>query len=86
MTNSSASDDFLSLTNSAFFSDGETESTGTLIVFNDEIPEGNETFLLQIIDTRFGAEPGSQTTLLLTIQASDEPYGRFQFDEVRVLV
>ena len=49
---------------------------------NDAIPEGNETFLLQIIDTRFGAEVGDVNTMLLTVRASDEPFGQFQFNEV----
>lgn len=65
------------------FNDGVSSTTGTLILINDAIPEGNETFLVMIVDARFGAELGTQTSLLLTVQASDEPYGRISFDEVR---
>ena len=83
VTNSSAVEDFLSVSNTAIFSDGQSTATGTLVLVNDVIPEGNETFIVEIVDTRFGAEPGSQTTLLLTVQASDEPHGRISFDEVR---
>ncbi len=84
VTNSSAVDDFLSVSNTALFSEGQSTATGTLVLLNDVIPEGNETFVVEIVDTRFGAEPGSQTTLLLTVLASDEPHGRISFDEVWV--
>lgn len=85
VTNASASNDFLGLTNSATFSDGETESTGFLIIRNDAVPELNETFLIQIIDARSGAEIGSVSTMLLTVIASDDPHGKLQFDAVRIL-
>ena len=83
MINSSATDDFLSVSNTAVFNDGDVSTTGTLVLINDAIPEANETFLVEIVDARYGAELGSQTTLLLTVEASDEPYGRISFDEVR---
>ena len=85
VTNASASDDFLGLSNSVTFSDGQTESTGVLIIRNDAIPELNETFLIQIIDARFGAEIGSVSSMLLTVRASDDPNGKLQFDPVRTL-
>ncbi len=80
--NSSATDEFLSVSNTAVFVEGAVSTVGTLILINDAIPEGNETFVVEIIDARFGAELGSLTTLLLTVEASDEPYGRISFDDV----
>ena len=83
--NSSANMDFLSVTNNVLFPDGSASEQGSMIVINDAIPEGNETFLLRITETRFGADIGAMDTMLLTIQASDEPFGKFQFNEVNAL-
>ena len=60
-----------------------TSASATLILLNDAIPEGNETFVVQITSTRLGAEIGRQNTLILVVRANDEPYGQFQFDQVR---
>ena len=60
-----------------------TSASATLILLNDAIPEGNETFIVQITSTRLGAEIGRQNTLILVVRANDEPYGQFQFDQVR---
>ena len=60
-----------------------TSAFATLILLNDAIPEGNETFVVQITSTRLGAEIGRQNTLILVVRANDEPYGQFQFDQVR---
>ena len=80
--NSSAVADFLNVNSNVFFSGGVTTANGVLIVQNDAIPEGNETFLLQINEARLGAEIGPVSTMLLTIIASDDPYGEFQFNQV----
>ena len=82
VTNSTAADDFFSTNNVVFFGNGVTSASATLILVNDAIPEGNETFIVQITSTRYGAEIGSQNTLILVVRANDEPYGRFQFDQV----
>lgn len=81
--NSSASMDFFSATNNVLIAEGLTTAQGSMIVINDAIPEGNETFLLRIIEARFGAGIGPMDTMLLTVQASDEPFGKFQFTQVR---
>ena len=59
-----------------------TAASATLILRNDEIPEGNETFIVQITGTRLGAEIGSQNTMELVVRANDEPHGQFRFDQV----
>ena len=84
--NSTATDEFLSVSNTALFSDGVSSTIGTLVLINDALPEGNETFVVEIVDARFGAELGSLTTLLLTVEASDEPNGRISFDEVSIII
>ena len=56
-----------------------------MVVRNDVVPEGNETFTLEITGARFGAEVGERDTMQLIIRASDEPYGAFQFEPVSQL-
>ena len=85
MINSSASTQFLSLSNSANFNAGQTESTGVLILINDAMPEVNQTYIVDIIDVRFGAEVGPTNRLYLTVRASDDLFGRIQFESVSVI-
>ena len=58
VVNSSAVADFLNVNSNVFFFSGATTANGVLIVQNDAIPEGNETFLLRINEARLGAEIG----------------------------
>lgn len=82
VTNSTASEDFFSRNVVVAFADGVTTASATLILVNDVIPEGNETFIVQITSTRLGAEIGRQNTMELVVRANDEPYGQFQFSQV----
>ena len=79
---STVSEDFFSHSASVEFGDGATEADGILVLTNDLVPEGNETFTVRIADTRFGAEVGSVSTMQLTISANDEPHGEFTFQMV----
>ena len=74
--------DFFGTNLVATFPDGTTSISAIITIRNDAVPEGNETFILQITGTRFGAEVGSQSTMALVIRASDEPHGAVQFDPV----
>lgn len=85
MINSSASAQFLSLSNSVNFAEGETESNGFLVLINDAVPEVNQTYIVDIIDARFGAEVGPNDRLYLTVRASDDPFGRIQFESVSTI-
>ena len=71
------------------FPDGATTASAVLVLHNDAIPEGNETFQVEITNVfgSGGIEPeiGSQSTMELVVLASDEPHGEFQFAEVRVM-
>ena len=74
--------DFEDTTGSVFFNDGVTSASGTLFVRNDAIPEGNETYIVNISSVFGGAIIGSPSILELTITANDEPYGLVQFSQV----
>ncbi len=66
----------------ASFDDGVTSSSVTAFIVDDALPEGNETFTVVIDDARNGAEVGLRNTMILVIQASDEPFGAVQFQAV----
>lgn len=68
------------------FLDGVTQASAVVIVRNDAVPEGNETFTVRITGARFGAEVGNRSTMQLIIRANDEPHGAFQFDQVSEFV
>ena len=74
--------DFEDLSGSVFFSDGMVSASGTLFILNDAMPEGNETFLVNITSVFGGAGIGSPSILELTITANDDPYGGVQFSQV----
>lgn len=76
--------DFLGTNIVATFANGVTQSSATVVIRNDAVPEGNETFTVQITGARFGAEVGDRDSMQLIIRASDEPYGAFRFDLVSV--
>lgn len=46
------------------------------------MPEGNETYTVEISSVASGAEIGAVNTMQLVILANDEPHGNFQFVEV----
>lgn len=64
------------------FDDGSSQTTATAVLRNDNIPEGNETFTLTISSLSSGAQVGARSSMQIIVRASDEPYGRFQFDTV----
>lgn len=82
MNGSMNASDFEDRTGSVFFSDGMESASGTLFILNDVIPEGNETYLVNITSIFGRATIGSPSILELTITANDEPYGRVQFSQV----
>lgn len=64
------------------FADGSSQTTATVVIINDNIPEGNETFTLTISGLSSGAQTGTRPSMQLIIRASDEPYGSFQYNTV----
>ena len=75
-------DDFFGTNVVAPFPNGVSRASAVVIVRNDAVPEGNETFTVQITGARFGAEIGERNTMQLIIRANDEPHGAFQFNSV----
>ena len=86
MTNTSASDDFFNPSAVVTIPDGVTTVNTVLVLINDNIPEGNETFLVEITGTRLGAEIGAQNTMELVVMANDEPHGQLEFEQVEISV
>ncbi len=82
MVNATANEDFFRSSVVVFFEDGESTANADFVLFNDNIPEGNETFLLAIMRTEFGAEIGAQNTMRLVVTANDEPHGQLGFSQV----
>lgn len=52
--NSSVESDFFSSTAVASFTEGVTTASAILLLQNDAIPEGNETFIVNITGKRYG--------------------------------
>lgn len=53
---------------------------------NDNIPEGNERYIVAITNVfGMGANIGSPSILELTIIANDEPHGVVEFDQVIIV-
>lgn len=62
----------------AFFSDGSSQAVAVVTVVNDNIPEGNETFVWRIVNTGV-AQLGRRNSTEVIISASDQPHGELQF-------
>lgn len=58
--------------------EGETSKAVPVYIINDIYPELEETFLIQLLnETTGGARLGTLTEAVITIEASDDPYGLF---------
>ncbi|XP_043920117.1 adhesion G-protein coupled receptor V1 [Protopterus annectens] len=67
--------------------DRETTKAVPILFINDNYPEEDETFLVELLNqTTGGAMLGSVIQALITIEASDDPYGSFVFQETTLLV
>ena len=53
VTNTSVESDFFSSSNVVSFSAGQTSATAVLLLQNDAVPEGNETFIVEITGTQY---------------------------------
>ena len=84
--NSTGTEDFVSTSDTGVFGSGITSSTCTFTVRDDNTPEANETFLVQIFINSGVATIGANNVAYLTILSNDDPYGIIQFQNVCVLV
>lgn len=60
-----------------------SQTTVSVTVNNDNLPEDNETFIWTIISAGT-AQIGARSSLEMIISASDQPHGLLQFDSVSV--
>lgn len=75
-----ASDIAITPTNSIVtLADGETETTITLQIVNDTIPEESESLRVELISTTGDSVLVTPTTATISILPSDDPNGVFQF-------
>ncbi|XP_039767131.1 adhesion G-protein coupled receptor V1 [Ornithorhynchus anatinus] len=62
------------------FADGERYKTVDVMILDDEIPEGDETFQVILTNPSPGLELGEKTTALITILANDDGPGVLSFN------
>lgn len=70
--------ELLSRSGNITFNVGQTSGNITINVAQDEIPELDETFTVSLVNVSHG-RLGTQTSAVLTLLASDDPYGVFVF-------
>ncbi|XP_067838274.1 adhesion G-protein coupled receptor V1 [Heptranchias perlo] len=67
--------------------EGETSKAVPIYLLNDIIPELDESFRIELInETTGGAVLGAVTQAIITIEASDDPYGSFVFERTEFTV
>ena len=64
---------------------GESTLRFTLGIFDDDIPEIDENFVLQITNLMGGVILGSQLSVTVTVQNNDDAHGVIGFAEVHTL-
>eukprot|EP00049_Salpingoeca_infusionum_P015918 m.315867 g.315867 ORF g.315867 m.315867 type:complete len:1110 (-) comp15976_c0_seq2:5424-8753(-) len=80
-----ATGEFVTTTNLVVFGDGETSKSFTLFTLHDDVPELDETFLVELSIPGDKGELGTLTTATVTIPANDDPNGVFGFDSTDVV-
>ena len=60
-----------------------TSASCTFTIFNDDIPESNETFVVQLTLSGSGSTVVSPSVAYLMILANDDAFGIIGFNEVR---
>lgn len=73
--------ELLSSSGNVSFGVGQTSGNITIDVAQDEIPELDETFTVSLVNVSHG-RLGARTSAVLTVLASDDPYGVFVFTNV----
>ncbi|XP_028615942.1 adhesion G-protein coupled receptor V1 [Grammomys surdaster] len=67
--------------------EGETTKAVPIYIINDIYPELEESFLVQLLnETTGGAKLGPLREAVITIEASDDPYGLFGFQNTKFIV
>ncbi|XP_032297180.1 adhesion G-protein coupled receptor V1 isoform X2 [Coturnix japonica] len=72
--------DFYVTSRTLFFADGEKNKSIDVMIFDDDIPEGDEKFQLILTNPSLGLELGENTTATITIFANDDGHGVLSFN------
>ncbi|XP_041376199.1 adhesion G-protein coupled receptor V1-like [Gigantopelta aegis] len=73
--------DYVGAASSLVFADGQRFAFINITLINNNIPEPDKTFTVQLANPRFGAAVGLGSRATITIDASDGAYGIYQFAE-----
>ncbi|KAJ6669788.1 hypothetical protein lerEdw1_000337 [Lerista edwardsae] len=72
--------DFNLTSRTIYFASGERYKYVDVMIFDDEIPEGDERFQLILTNPSLGLELGQNTTATITILANDDGHGVLSFN------
>ena len=61
------------------FASGQRQAKLTIPILDDSIPEQRETFTVRLLSATNGAKLGSKSSVVITIETSDNPQGLFGF-------
>ena len=67
------------------FEPAQTELHTTIVVLQDESPEDTESFTVNLVNPRNGAEIGPQSSVTINILSNDNAHGIVQFAPVSQL-
>ncbi|XP_048187347.1 adhesion G-protein coupled receptor V1 [Perognathus longimembris pacificus] len=82
-----AGEDYSIASSDVVLLEGETSKAVPIYIINDIYPELEESFLVQLLnETTGGAKLGALTEAVITIEASDDPYGLFDFQITKLIV
>ncbi|XP_015282612.1 PREDICTED: G-protein coupled receptor 98 [Gekko japonicus] len=82
-----AGEDYSVASSDVLLLEGETSKAVPIYIINDINPEVEESLLVQLLNqTTGGASVGGLTQAVITIEASDDPYGSFVFQVTEVMV
>uniref|UniRef100_F7FXQ0 Adhesion G-protein coupled receptor V1 n=1 Tax=Monodelphis domestica TaxID=13616 RepID=F7FXQ0_MONDO len=82
-----AGEDYSIASSDVVLLEGETSKAVPIYIINDNYPELEESFLVQLLnETTGGAKLGALTEAIIIIEASDDPYGLFVFQTTKIIV
>ncbi|ETE65236.1 G-protein coupled receptor 98, partial [Ophiophagus hannah] len=82
-----AGEDYSVASSDVVLLEGETSKAVPIYIINDINPEREESFFVQLLNqTTGGAQLGSLTQAVITIEASDDPFGSFVFQTTNIVV
>ncbi|CAH6787485.1 Adgrv1 [Phodopus roborovskii] len=82
-----AGEDYSIASSDVVLLEGEVSKAVPIYIINDIYPELEESFLVQLLnETTGGAQLGMLTEAVIAIEASDDPYGLFGFQNTKFIV